>query len=264
MKIRADPRRQLMAVFLATITAASASAAIGRTQTPEFFGCQPDGPVCTKAFQAAVDNVSASGGGILNVVGPGAYTVAGIEMKSDVTLVVHAGATINASAVLADWGPRRMVLPACAKTEPAELEHGVLGGLFYASLAKNFTIRVSTHADEEACPVFVSPVVSHPPPQLDFHGCCTLTGCLWLALQGPGAVNGAAKAWNDYGVKAITQATAPPNPHGLVRSNMFVFAQCTDVVVEVRFFTVFHGFSSFLIVFHCVLLYVSLIFTVFL
>ena len=34
-----------------------------------------------------------------------------------------------------------MVLPACASTEPAELEHGVLGGLFYASLAHNFTIR---------------------------------------------------------------------------------------------------------------------------
>ena len=33
-------------------------------------------------------------------------------------------------------------------------------------------------------------------------------------------------------MKAIDQATAPPNPFSLIRSNMFVFAQCTDVVVE--------------------------------
>jgi polygalacturonase len=128
----------------------------------------------------------------------------GIEMKSDVTLVVHAGATINASATLADWKPRRLVLPACATAEPAELEHGVLGGLFYASLARNFTIR------------------------------------------GPGAVNGAAKAWNGYGLSSSAAAidgvttTAvdkraappPPNPFQLIRSNMFVFSQCADVVVE--------------------------------
>jgi polygalacturonase len=174
----------------------------------EAFGCKAGGKVCTREFNAAVSNVSAAGGGVLNVRGPGAYTVAGVEMKSHVTLVLHEGATINASRVLADWGPRRMALPECAtgpEGEPPELEHGVLGGLFYASLAQNFTIR----------------------------GC----GALCSA-----AVNGGAAAWNGYGVEqqqqqqgraaAAVAALAPPNPLGLIRSNMFVFSQCTDVVVE--------------------------------
>lgn len=175
----------------------------------EAFGCTANGRTCTRAFNAAVTNVSAAGGGVVHVgrLHPGAYTVAGVEMKSHVTLVVHAGATINASRVLADWGPRRMVLPDCATGatgEPPELEHGVLGGLFYASLAHNFTIR----------------------------------GC---GAHCSAAVNGAAGAWNDYGVSTlgdraeastVTRAPAPPNPLGLIRSNMFVFSQCTDVVVE--------------------------------
>ena len=102
----------------------------------EAFGCTANGRTCTRAFNAAVTNVSAAGGGVVHVgrLHPGAYTVAGVEMKSHVTLVVHAGATINASRVLADWGPRRMVLPDCATGatgEPPELEHGVLGGLFH-------------------------------------------------------------------------------------------------------------------------------------
>ena len=170
------------------------------------FGCKANGDVCTRQFNQAVSYVSTNGGGVLNVRGPGAYTVAGIEMKSNVTLQVHNGATINASKRLSDWGPRRMVLPACATGsagEPPELEHGVLGGLFYASLAHNFTIR----------------------------------GC---GAQCSAAVNGAAAAWNDYGVdvgshqvvSATAEASAPPNPLGLIRSNMFVFSQCTDVVVE--------------------------------
>ncbi len=166
----------------------------------ESFGCKPGGQVCTGAFNKAVTYVSTNGGGVLHVRGPGAYTVAGIEMKSDVILQVHEGATINASQRLSDWGPRRLVLPACATAEPAELERGVLGGLFYASLAHNFTIR----------------------------GCgpaCSAT------------VNGAARAWNGYGVETrnkdlVAPAPAPPNPLGLIRSNMFVFSQCTDIVVE--------------------------------
>jgi polygalacturonase len=112
-------------------------------------------------------------------------------MKSDVVLVVHAGASINASAVLADWSMRKLIHPPCASGKmPAELDHGVLGGLFYGSLAKNFTIR------------------------------------------GPGAVNGAAAAWNEFHVDSALTTPGPPNPQGLIRSNMFVFSQCTDVVVE--------------------------------
>ena len=106
------------------------------------FGCKPGGAVCTAAFQKAMKQVSSGGGGTIHVRGPGAVVTAGIEMLSDVTLQVHAGASINASTVLRDWGPRKMVFPACATgNEPAELDHGVLGGLFFASLARNFTIR---------------------------------------------------------------------------------------------------------------------------
>lgn len=182
------------ASVLAMVAWITALAAGLREVDVEQFGCKPDGAVpvaaCTAGFKGAIRNISSSGGGTVNCRGPGAYIVAGVEMLSDVTLVVHAGASINASTVLEDWRPRRMVLPPCAAGEPAELEHGVLGGLFYASVAHNFTIR------------------------------------------GPGAVNGAAKAWNKYGVSDLSAADEPPNPYGLIRSNMFVFALCTDVVVE--------------------------------
>ena len=164
-------------------------------------GCKPGGGPCTQAFAAAMRQVSAGGGGTIHVRGPGPVTTAGIEMLSHVTLQVHAGASINASARLADWAPRRLVFPACAAgQDPPELDHGVLGGLFYASLQTNFTIK------------------------------------------GPGAVNGAAKAWNGYGAAASSgmpvtaaaaaAAVASTGAAALIRSNMFVFSQCTDVVVE--------------------------------
>lgn len=123
-------------------------------------------------------------------------------MLSHVTLQVHAGASINASTKLQDWEPRKLQFPACASGQaPAELDHGVLGGLFYASLQTNFTIK------------------------------------------GPGAVNGAAKAWNGYGAASsgmpiLAEMAAADLSAGnrsgtaLIRSNMFVFSQCTDVVVE--------------------------------
>ena len=43
-----------------------------------------------------------------------------------------------------------------------------------------------------------------------------------FSIGGGGTVNGAAKAWNK----------PPANSSGLKRSNMFVFEQCSDVVVE--------------------------------
>lgn len=122
-------------------------------------------------------------------------------MLSHVAVQVHLGASINASEVLADWGPRRMVNPECdpgwrldgLPTAPGPVrdrgvDHGVTGGLFYASVATNFTIR------------------------------------------GPGAVNGGARAWNDCHGGAT--CNGQPNPQQLLRSNMFVFSLCSDVVVE--------------------------------
>ena len=163
-------RLSLLLLLLSMQLAASLDADIAT------FGCKPGGPPCTKAFAAAMKQVSSSsGGGTIHVKGPGAVIVAGIEMLSHVTLHIHAGASINASTKLTDWVPRNMEFPACATGQaPPELDHGVLGGLFYSSLQTNFTIK------------------------------------------GPGAVNGAAKAWNSYGAalamggKAI-KCPSPPN-----------------------------------------------------
>ena len=189
-RTRAKMIRLLLPLFLMVVAA--------RDVDISSFGCKPGGVSCTAAFEAAMKQVSSAGGGTIHVRGPGAVVTAGIEMLSDVTLHVHAGASINASTVLADWAPRKMEFPPCATgNAPAELDHGVLGGLFFASLARNFTIR------------------------------------------GPGAVNGAAKAWNGYGAASSGMAVRPAaeSSNGnatatLIRSNMFVFSQCTDIVVE--------------------------------
>lgn len=160
----------------------------------EEYGCSANlesASACTVAFREAIGNVSAAGGGTVHVRGPGVYITAAIEMQSAVTLVVHAGASINASTNISDWSTRIVAHPQCAKGRmPAELDHGVLGGLFYASLAENFTIR------------------------------------------GPGVVNGAAAAWNNYHAGSALAAKGPPNPLGLIRSNMFVFSQTRNVIIE--------------------------------
>ena len=62
---------------------------------------------CTRlrfsAFAAAVQKVpAAAGGGTVHVRGLRTYTLAGVEMLLHVTCRVHAGASVNASLVLAD------------------------------------------------------------------------------------------------------------------------------------------------------------------
>ena len=150
----------------------------------EAYGCKVGARgssfACTDAINKAIKAVSAAGGGTVHAWGPGVYVTAGIEMHSDVVFHVHAQASVNASRNLLDWTPRNMSWPPC--TGEPETSVGVLGGLFYASMAHNFTIK------------------------------------------GPGAVNGGAAAWNTI--------DSPLGPHGLVRSNMFVFSLCTDAVVE--------------------------------
>jgi len=137
----------------------------------------------TRGFDAAIAAVSTAGGGIVHAKGPGYYKTAAVEMKSNVRLVVHAGASVNASHNLSDWSEREIVVPECAASHPnSPSPTQVLGGLFFASLATNFSIA------------------------------------------GPGAVNGAAAAWN--------HADDPTNFGGLSRCNMFIFSQCSDVVVE--------------------------------
>ena len=149
--------------------------------------CKPS----SAAFDKAIRAVNASGGGAVHARGPGYYVTGGIELRSHVALVVHPQASINGSHDAKDWAPRTLVYPACTG-ESGEDDSGVLGGLFFASLASNFSIT------------------------------------------GGGAVNGGAAAWNSCGTGR------PPVPGSIkhvqcgnkTRSNMFVFSQTTDVIVE--------------------------------
>ena len=82
---------------------------------------------------------------------PGAYVTAGIEMLSGVTLVVRAFASINASTTISDWRPRRLVHPPCAVGNmPAELDHGVLGGLYVFTATNQPTNQPTRKATRNA------------------------------------------------------------------------------------------------------------------
>jgi hypothetical protein len=60
----------------------------------------------TKAFQAAIDAASAAGGGTV-YVSPGAYTCGPVDIKSNVTVHLDAGATVFVSRDPADYRPGR-------------------------------------------------------------------------------------------------------------------------------------------------------------
>ncbi len=76
------------------------------------YGARPDGKsLSTKAIQRAIDEVSGSGGGV--VLAPaGTFLIAGLELKSRVTLYLDASCTLVGSAALDDYGDsdRRHVL----------------------------------------------------------------------------------------------------------------------------------------------------------
>src|SRR5689334_1120852 len=67
------------------------------------FGAKADGKVNdTAAIQKAIDTANKSGGGVAYVP-PGTYLAAGIEIRSNVTLYLEAGATILGSTNLNDY-----------------------------------------------------------------------------------------------------------------------------------------------------------------
>jgi polygalacturonase len=68
------------------------------------YGARPDGKsLSTKAIQGAIDELSQAGGGV--VLAPaGKFLVAGIELKSRVTLYLDTGCTLLGSASLEDYG----------------------------------------------------------------------------------------------------------------------------------------------------------------
>jgi len=68
------------------------------------YGVRPDGKsLSTKAIQRAVDEVSAAGGGVVRAPA-GTFLVAGLELKTGVTLHLDAGCTLLGSAAIEDYG----------------------------------------------------------------------------------------------------------------------------------------------------------------
>ncbi len=81
---------------------ATAAAQRATAGTPFFFDVKQFGATgrkadkATRAFQAAVDAASAGGGGVV-IVSPGEYTSGPVQMKSNITVHIAAGATVYVS-----------------------------------------------------------------------------------------------------------------------------------------------------------------------
>jgi polygalacturonase len=67
------------------------------------FGAAPDGKtLCTQSIQRAIDAVFAAGGGLVYAP-PGTFLIAGIQLKSRVTLYLEAGCTLLGSTSIDDY-----------------------------------------------------------------------------------------------------------------------------------------------------------------
>jgi polygalacturonase len=67
------------------------------------YGAIPDGKtLCTPAIQRAIDAVAQAGGGLVYAP-PGKFLIAGLELKSRVTLYLEAGCTLLGSTSIADY-----------------------------------------------------------------------------------------------------------------------------------------------------------------
>jgi polygalacturonase len=67
------------------------------------YGAKPNGKyLCTSAIQRAIDEVSGAGGGTI-LAPAGKFLIAGLELKSDVTLYLDQGCTLLGSASMDDY-----------------------------------------------------------------------------------------------------------------------------------------------------------------
>ena len=124
----------------------------------EQFGATADGATFSgDAFNAAITFVSGKGGGVVHARGGGAYIVGGVQMKSNVTLYIAPNSSVLGSSDPARWtrtqsdltippecdGVNMMLAPVngVRLSFPRVVSPGPRGGLFWANMASNFTIR---------------------------------------------------------------------------------------------------------------------------
>lgn len=107
--MRALVLRLLPAVVSALVPLWAARAALPRTWNVAALGAVPDAvTLSTEAFQRAIDECSAGGGGVV-LVPPGDWRVGTLHLKSGVELHLAEGATLWASTREADYDGRRLI-----------------------------------------------------------------------------------------------------------------------------------------------------------
>lgn len=106
----------------------------------EDFGAKADGKTLSSpAFNAALLNVSARGGGTVYARAQGVYIVGWIELRNHTTLHIAPGTFVNASTRREDCLPQKQPIPAeCGGTY---FNNNTCGNVFTARNAHNFTIR---------------------------------------------------------------------------------------------------------------------------
>ena len=106
----------------------------------EDFGAKADNKTLSSVgINAALQHVSANGGGVVHARAKGVYRVARIEMKSHTELRIDPDSMLYASDRAKDWTDRTIeVPPKCGGA--GILQNGTRGGVFFAVRESNFSI----------------------------------------------------------------------------------------------------------------------------
>ena len=115
----------------------------------ESYGARADAAVhltnatlSTDGFNHAIAAVSAAGGGVVHARAAGAYKTGRVELLSHVRLEIGPASAVLGSHQAEHWTSRGAACPnaGCDCPPPGANQTGVLGGLFYAARAANFSI----------------------------------------------------------------------------------------------------------------------------
>eukprot|EP00937_MAST-01D_sp_MAST-1D-sp2_P001230 g1230.t1 len=125
------------------------SAALALEVDVETYGAVADATVhltnatlSTAGFNKAIAAVSAAGGGVVHARAAGTYKTGRVEMLSHVRLEIGPAATVQGSHQAEHWTARPAACPNehCDCPPDGGNQTGVLGGLFYAARATNFSL----------------------------------------------------------------------------------------------------------------------------